>query len=402
MALPASNGKTVLISGINGYIASNIGLGLLHKGYTVRGTSRSASAKDQLLSGAFKGYERRYEHEVIPDITELGAFNQSVKGRYAMEDHLFFRQHNLANLHHYLLGVHAIMHTASPVDFSLTKVDDYMIPAVNGNISILNSTLSAEPQLVSFVLTSSIAAIVDVSKPDDYAFTEDDWNVNGEAVARKEFRAGPAYGASKAASERAMWRWKEMHSPSFSLCAVNPAVVTGPPVFFPSSPANLNATLKPVWQIYSGEAKMVPPGIGGQTYIDVRDVSALHIWCMEHPEASNGQRYIAANGKGTTQAIADIVRRAFPDRDIVLGDPESDYVPETYDYPPGQRSTKATKAYKAMGVERFIGFEKSILDTVESFEEKWPGMANNVKTGTQERIGGGVLKPQDKGIKSGT
>lgn len=271
------------------------------------------------------------------------------------------------------------MHTASPIDFSLTKVDDFMIPAVNGNISILNSTLSAGPQLASFVLTSSVAAIVDVSKPDDYAFTEDDWNVNGEAVARKEFRAGPAYGASKAASERAMWRWKEMHNPSFSLSAVNPGVVTGPPVSFPSSPAKLNATLLPVWQIYSGEAKTVPPGIGGQSYIDVRDVSTLHIWCMEHPEASNGQRYIAANGKGTPQAIADILRRVFPDRDIAVGEPESDYVAGTYDYPAGKRSTRATKACKAMGVEKFIGFEKSILDTVKSFEERWPGVAKNIR-----------------------
>ena len=276
-------------------------------------------------------------------------------------------------------GVHAIMHTASPVDFNLTTVDDFMHPAVNGNISILNSTLSAGPQLTSFVLTSSIASIVDVSKPDDYAFTEEDWNVNGEAVARKEFRAGPAYGASKAAAERAMWRWKEMHGPSFSVSAINPAVVTGPPVSFPSSPDKLNTTLKPVWQIYSGEAKTIPAGIGGQAYVDVRDVSALHIWCMEHPDASNGQRYIAANGKGTTQAIADILRKAFPTRDIVVGEPESDYVPGTYDYPAGKRSTRATKAYKAMGVESFIGFEQSILDTVESFEERWPGLAKNVK-----------------------
>ena len=278
-----------------------------------------------------------------------------------------------------ILGVHAILHTASPVDFSLRTVDAFMHPAVNGNISILNSTLSAGPQLTSFVLTSSIASIIDVSKPDDYAFTEDDWNVNGEAVARKEFRAGPAYGASKAAAERAMWRWKEMYNPSFSLSAVNPAVVTGPPVSFPSSPDKLNTTLKPIWQIYSGEAKTVPPGIGDQAYIDVRDVSALHIWCMEHPDASNGQRYIAANGKGTPQAAADILRKAFPDRDIVVGEPESGYVPGTYDYPPGKRSIRATKAWKALGVNHFIGFEESILDTVKSFEKMWPGLANNMK-----------------------
>ena len=88
MSLPASNGKIVLISGINGYIASNIGLDLLHKGYTVRGTSRSISARDHLLSGAFKGYEGRYEHEVVPDITETGAFDKAVKGSASMQIHL--------------------------------------------------------------------------------------------------------------------------------------------------------------------------------------------------------------------------------------------------------------------------------------------------------------------------
>ena len=50
----------ILISGINGYIASNIGLDLLRRGYTVRGTSRSTPAKDDLLAGAFQGFESRY------------------------------------------------------------------------------------------------------------------------------------------------------------------------------------------------------------------------------------------------------------------------------------------------------------------------------------------------------
>ena len=395
MSLPASNGETVLISGINGYIASSIGLDLLRKGYTVRGTSRSTSAKDDLLGGAFKGYESRYEHEVVPDITETGAFDKAVKGRSAMKTNpSFVYLHWLTDVA-ILPGVHAIIHTASPIDFSLKTIDEFMHPAVNGNLSILNSTLSAGPQLKSFVLTSSIAAIVDISKPDDYAFTEDDWNVNGEEVARKEFRAGPAYGASKAAAERAMWRWKEMHGPSFSLSAVNPGVVTGPPVSFPSSPGKLNETLKPVWLIYSGEAKTMPAGIGGQSYIDVRDVSRLHIWCMEHPDASNGQRYIAANGKGTPQAAADILRKAFPDRDILVGEPESDYVPGTYDYPAGKRSTRATKAYKALGGKSFIGYEQSILDTVKSFEERWPGLA---RTEQKEEVWTDSLKPQDERI----
>jgi hypothetical protein len=59
---------------------------------------------------------------------------------------------------------------------------------------------------------------------------------------------------------------------------------------------------------------------------------------------------------------------------------ESDYIPGTYDYPAGKRSTRATKAYKALGVKSFIGYEQSILDTVKAFEERWPGLADNIKT----------------------
>ena len=80
---------------------------------------------------------------------------------------------------------------------------------------------------------------------------------------------------------------------------MKPAVVIGPPVNPPASLAGLNATLLPVWNIYSGEAKTVPPGLGASSYIDVRDVARLHIWCMEHPSESCGQRYIATNGRGT-------------------------------------------------------------------------------------------------------
>src|SRR4051812_37627397 len=106
-----------------------------------------------------------------------------------------------------------------------------MVPAIGGVISILDSALSfAGPQLSSFVLLSSISAIAEPTKPDDYAFTEADWNVSAEGIARKEFTPGPAYGASKTAAERALWKFGEDNKPSFSLCAINPAVVTGPPI----------------------------------------------------------------------------------------------------------------------------------------------------------------------------
>ncbi|OAP56778.1 hypothetical protein AYL99_08890 [Fonsecaea erecta] len=354
--MPSDNAdKVVLITGINGYIASHIGLQLLQRGYRVRGTSRSLSARDHLLAGAFKGYDSQYEHVEVKDIVAPGAFDEAVK------------------------GVHAILHTASPVDFTLKTVDEFFGPAIGGNLSILESAKStAGPQLKAFVVTSSIAAIVDRwRQPPDHAYTEADWNEAGESVARREFTAPVAYGASKAAAERAVWKWVEANQPLFTVAAVNPAVVTGPPVSWPETPDKLNTTLLPIWNIYSG-SQVMPPQIGGAGYVDVRDVARMHIWAMEHPEQSNGERYLLSNGKAPPQAAADLLRERFPDRDIIVGNPGQGYTKD-YWFVEGESSSVSTKAYRALGVKRLIPYDQSVLDTVEAFEKHWPGLAQNFK-----------------------
>lgn len=83
MSIPPSNGKIVLISGINGYIASAIGLELLKEGYTLRGTSRSSHGASALLDGAYKMYKDRVQMVSIHDMTVPGAFDEAVKGRFA-------------------------------------------------------------------------------------------------------------------------------------------------------------------------------------------------------------------------------------------------------------------------------------------------------------------------------
>ncbi|KAI1617733.1 dihydroflavonol-4-reductase [Exophiala viscosa] len=350
--------KIILVTGINGYIASHIGLILLQKGYIVRGTSRSESAHAHLISGAFKSFADRYQHAVVPDITAPGAFDDAVR------------------------SVHAIIHTASPVDFTLTSVEAFIRPAVDGTLSILNSALvHAGPQLASVVVTSSVAAVVDKwRQPPTHAYSEADWNTSGESVARETFTAPVAYGASKAAAERALWDFVATHEPAqrWSVSAVNPGVVTGPPVSFPENPEKLNETLAPIWRVYSGSQEM-PPQIGGASYIDVRDVADMHIWCVEHPDQANGQRYLMTNGKAPPQAAADFLREKFPDRDIVEGTPGLGYRKDDYWFVEGEPSLVANKAYKALGVERFIRYDKSILDTVEAFERRWPGYAKNLK-----------------------
>lgn len=79
--LIASNNKTVLVTGINGYIASITGLYLLQKGYRLRGTSRSKSSSEPLLSGPYKEFASFVELIEIKDITTPGAFDKAVEGK---------------------------------------------------------------------------------------------------------------------------------------------------------------------------------------------------------------------------------------------------------------------------------------------------------------------------------
>lgn len=379
--LPQNESKTILVTGVNGYIASHIALLLLRKGYVVRGTSRSDSTPSRLLSQpAFQPYANtgRFQHVVVADITISGAFDEAVR------------------------GTHAIIHAASPVDFRLGSVDEFFRPAIEGVQSLLQSAYlenrDHKGQISSFVQLSSIAAIVDkwrfppVSEGgvENRAYTEDDWNLSGEAVARKSESDGSflpmvAYGASKAAAERSMWTFIETAAQSDggwvgpACTAINPGVVTGPPVNWPNQPDALNTTLLPVWNIWSGKCKAegrLPPQIGGATYVDVRDVASLHVWAIEHPQASRGQRYFATNGKAPPQGIADTIRKLYPHDDkvkerIILGESGRGYV-TAFGWPGDEPTCKATKAYQALGVERFRGFEESIADTVEAFRMQWP------------------------------
>lgn len=97
----------------------------------------------------------------------------------------------------------------------------------------------------------------------------------------------------------------------------------------------------------------------------------MHIWCAEHPTASNGQRYLLSNGRAPPQAIADVLRKEYPERRNKIPEGKRG---EGYDadYSFGKNWVglvlRNDKAKQALGRE-FVGFEKSLMDTVRVFEK---------------------------------
>jgi nucleoside-diphosphate-sugar epimerase len=91
---------------------------------------------------------------------------------------------------------------------------------VAGNESLLGSALKAGSQLTSVVVTSSTIAVTNPKDEPEYVFTEKDFASASleTAIKNKEAgiptHAGILYGASKTASEQALWKFRDTHKVS--------------------------------------------------------------------------------------------------------------------------------------------------------------------------------------------
>lgn len=345
MVLPESNNKVVLITGVNGYIASRTAEAFLNAGFSIRGTARSkdSSANLQMALDIFV-QAGRFEVVEVKDIIVPGAFDEVVKGCFA------------------------IAHMASPVSLSFDDPEPVIRTAVQGTKSVLESALkSGGSTLKSVVQMSSIGAITGNKAP-PYTYTEEDWNDISEDIAEKLGKKTPGahiYLASKTASEKAFWKFHDEKTPSFSMTAINPVFVVGPPLTFPDDPSKLPETVINVYTILSGQP--IPPPLGGSGgFVDIRDVAALMVYGVEHHETANGERFIASGGVGAPQAIADILNAKYPDRNIAVGAPGEGYEPG-WGFKDGGILIESSKAQKALG-RNWTTYDKTILDAAKSFE----------------------------------
>lgn len=71
----------MLVTGVNGYIASHIAKQLLEHGYRVRGTVRDASKADYMHVLFDENYGKDvFEVQIVKDMATDGAFDEVMKG----------------------------------------------------------------------------------------------------------------------------------------------------------------------------------------------------------------------------------------------------------------------------------------------------------------------------------
>ncbi|KAL6707367.1 hypothetical protein ACN47E_004146 [Coniothyrium glycines] len=343
----------VLISGVNGYIAAVAAKHFLDHGYSVRGTVRKAASAQELENGPLKHFADSGKLEIVevPDITVKGAFDEAVK------------------------GVTAIAHLAAPVSFDFTDPAPILHAAVNGTKTILESASAhAGPQLKTVVLTSSIAAVKN-SHPAPYTFTEKDWNDTAEQMcaAKGADTPGPViYAASKVAGEKAFWQFQKDKAPAFTMASVNPVFVIGPPLIAPKTASAVGDTIRSIYNVFAGVSD-VQVMAGLPQSVDVRDVAQLLRYVIEHPDATDGERYIACGSINHPQAVADILRKELKDDTkalsrIAAGTPGKGYASDYQSIDnQGGFYVDGSKAKVLLEGEQWTPYEQSVVDTARTF-----------------------------------
>ncbi|KAJ7490826.1 D-lactaldehyde dehydrogenase [Mycena latifolia] len=278
--MPSITSGKVLVSGANGFVAIWVVRALLEQGFSVRGAVRSID-KGKHLSELFSSYGDKFELTVVPDITKEGAFDEAVK------------------------GVDAIEHTASPFHFNADDPAELFEPAIKGTVGILESALKCGKSVKRVVVTSSTAAVMNLST-EPQVLDELSWNDDAVRDVEEKGRASAArvkYCASKTLAERAAWDFVKQHRSEigWDLSVMNPPLVVGPVIHAVSSPEALNTSS--LW-IYNAFTKPEGRTRPGTSWVDVRDLALAHVRALQTEEAG-GERFLISAGEFVWQDWLD-------------------------------------------------------------------------------------------------
>lgn len=351
----------VLLSGGSGYIASHVLDILLEHGHSVVTTVRSQEKANRIRDAHPKFGKDKLDFALVEDIAKEHAFDKAVVSDPPFE---------------------AVIHTASPFHFNVTDVQkvclstlhishisnanrmqELLDPAVVGTTGILRSIKKSAPSVRRVVITSSFASIVNPAKGTwpEHTYSEEDWN----PITQKEAVENPVsgYRASKTFAEKAAWDFVEQEKPKWTLSTMCPPLVFGPIVHYLNNLDGLNTSNQRIRDMIQGKAKEEISPTGTFIWIDVRDLALCHVRAIEQADAANKRFFITA-GKFSNKEIAQVVAKNFPEYKDKLPGKET----SGGDYPPeGFFKWNNARARELLGKD-FIGFDKTIVDTVKSLQ----------------------------------
>lgn len=331
---------TTLVTGATGFLAGHCVDQLLKADHTVIGTVRNPD-KSERLAGAFRSEinSGKLILETVRDIQNEDEFEALFK-KYPELDY--------------------ILHTASPFNFKATDPETEMLqPAVRGTLSVLQSAKKYAPNVKKVVISSSLAANMDISKYFDpqTTFSETDWNPMTREQAAEKSNSFANYVGSKLLAEKAGLEFLNTEKPHFSITWVNPTYILGPGIALDMSALNTsNEVIATVLESKKGTE------LEGQAgwFVDVRDCALAHVLALK-PELDR-KRLLLATGKFCTQDIEDIANK-MPEFEGKIAVGEAANREKEIN---GACQIDCEETKKLLGID-WISFDKSVTD----FAKQW-------------------------------
>jgi nucleoside-diphosphate-sugar epimerase len=270
----------VVVTGASGFVGKWVVLLLLKAGYRVRGTVRSAAKAEQVRSTMTR---------------EVGT---AVAGNLELIETDLLDDHNWPQA---MAGADAVMHTAMVVPDKEPRDPAVLVrPAVEGTARVLRFANDAGVRRI--IVTSSIATV-------GYGLGQ----TTGKRVYDEKDFSRPeklrwswAYCTGKTNAEQVAWSYGREHG--MALTTIHPGMILGPAL-----DVDAGVSIGAVTALLDGSTPVMPNI--GFCVVDVRDVAAMHVAALEKPRAI-GQRYIAAGRYLWLREVADILRKAYPQKKI--------------------------------------------------------------------------------------
>ncbi|KAL8788941.1 MAG: hypothetical protein Q9195_007057 [Heterodermia aff. obscurata] len=281
-------GSLVLVTGVNGYIASHVADQLIQAGYRVRGTARETS-KTAWVSELFdKRYgEGKFEPAIVEDMAEPGAFDEACQ------------------------GVSGVVHVASVLSFDSDP--NKVIPqSIAGAVNALEAAAKT-PSVKRFVYTSSSSAITAPKPNEKFEVKTENWNTEDVETAWKPppyepTRNWAVYGASKVQSEQAVWKFAKEKKPDFVVNSVLPNFNMGE-ILSEKQPASTGAAVKALYYGGLDKVQIIPP----QWMVDVKDTARIHVSALIDANIEN-ERILAYAHPFNWNDVLACLRTLYPDR----------------------------------------------------------------------------------------
>ncbi|KAF9479207.1 NAD(P)-binding protein [Pholiota conissans] len=340
-------GELILVTGVAGFIASNVAEQLLERGYRVRGyvlhSSTARGPKYQLLTKTVN--KPGLEFVQIDDIA-TGDFTAALE------------------------GVDAVIHLAAALP-GKRSIEETHASAIEGTLNVVRQAQKAGVK--KFVVTGSFGSLLSPTHMPAFAgltFTEADWGTTSdEEFEQQRDNKFYVYFAAKLKAELALWEFAEQH-PDLQVATVLPGYVIGPYTETFPLPTNVESMGTNDYihgLLNGGEVPFAPNWI-----VDVRDVARGHVRAFEElPNASGRKdgRFIVSYATYTWGKAAAYLKETRPDvKDRI--------VPlDTINPLPGVLSNlDNSRTNKVLGMGEYYTVEQSLdaaVDAVLKLEKHW-------------------------------